>query len=309
MKVLVVHDEVPPGAPPDQQDVLIQVELVREILAADGHDVAVHAFEMSLGPLRTHAPDLVFNLVECVGGDGRLAHLFPAVLETLGLPFTGSSAAGIAVTTDKALTKVVLQAHGIAVPPDFPAGGPRWIVKSRFEEASIGLDDDNVVTADRIEAAIARLAPRLGGSTLVETYIEGREIQVSVLDGPDGPRALPVAEILFDLPPGREHMIGYAAKWDVGSVEYVGTPRTFDVEGIDVERLARQSLLAFEALNLRGYARIDWRVAEDGTPYVLEVNANPCISPDAGFMEACGQAGISQPEAIRAVCARALIGR
>jgi len=309
MKILVVHDEVPPGAPPDQQDVLIQAELVREILVADGHDVAVQAFEMSLEPLRTHAPDLVFNLVECVGGDGRLAHLVPAVLETLGVPFTGSSAAGIAVTTDKALTKVVLRAHGIAVPPDYPAGGPRWIVKSRFEEASIGLDDDNIVTADQIEAAIARLAPRLGGSTIAETYIDGREINVAVLDGADGPRTLPIAEILFELPPGRERMIGYAAKWDVGSVEYVGTPRSCDVEGIDIEKVARQSLVAFEALDLRGYARIDWRIADDGMPYVLEVNANPCISPDAGFMEACLEAGISQPEAIRAICARALIGR
>ena len=308
MKVLVLHDEVPEGAPPDQQDVLIQAELVREILVDDGHDVAVQPFGMSIEPLRHHAPDLVFNLAECVGGDGRLAHLVPAVLEALGVPFTGSGAAGIAVTTDKALTKAVLRAHGIGVAEDWPLGGPRWIVKSRFEEASIGLDDDNIVTADRIEAAIARLAPRLGGSYVAETYIEGREINVSVLDGPDGPRALPIAEILFDLPPGREHVISYAAKWDVGSVEYVGTPRSFDVEGIDAETVARQSLLAFEALGLRGYARIDWRVAEDGTPYVLEVNANPCISPDAGFMEACAQAGITQPEAIRAICARALLG-
>lgn len=308
MKVLVLHDEVPPGAPPDQQDVLIQAALVRKILVADGHDVVVEPFEMSVEPLKVHAPDLVFNLAECVGGDGRLAHLVPAMLETLGLPFTGSSAAAIAVTADKALTKAVLKAHGIAVPEDWPAGGPRWIVKSRFEEASIGLDDDNIVSADEMEAAIARLAPRLGGSFVAETYVDGRELNVSVLEGPKGPRALPIAEILFELPPGRERMVGYAAKWDVGSVEYLGTPRSFHVEGVDLDAVARDSLRAFEALGLRGYARIDWRVAADGSPYVLEVNANPCISPDAGFMEACQKAGVSRPAAIREICARALVG-
>ena len=304
MNVLVLHDEVPEGAPPDQADALVQAELVREVLAGDGHEVTVRPFTLDITGIG--APDLVFNLAESVGGDGRLAHLVPAVLETLGLPFTGSGAAAIAVTADKVLTKAVLSARGLAVPASWPAGGPRWIVKSRFEEASVGIDDDNIVDAAGVEAAIARLAPRLGGSVVTETYVDGRELNVSVLDGPDGPRALPVAEIAFDLPPGRERIVGYAAKWAAGSAEERGTPRTFDVRGLDVDLIARRSVDAFRALDLRGYARVDWRVGADGTPVVLEVNANPCLSPDAGFVAACAQAGITARDAIRAICLRAL---
>lgn len=306
MRVLVLHDVVPDGAPPDQVDAIVQAELVRDVLGSDGHDVRIDAFRLDPGPITRFRPDVVVNLVESVGGDGRLAHLAPALFETLGVPFTGSGSAALAVTTHKRLCKRTLADHGIAVPADWPDGGPRWIVKSLWEHASLGLDDDCIVGADAVEAARARLAPRMGGEVVAETYVDGRELNVSLLETADGVVVLPLAEIAFDLPPGRPRIVGYAAKWSPGSPEWDGTPRTFDVHGLDHARIADLCRRCFDVLHLRGYVRVDLRVADGAEPVVLEVNANPCLAPDAGFAAAVAEGGISLDDAIRAIVARAL---
>lgn len=311
MKVLVLHDVVPPGAPPDQVDALHQAELVREVMTGDGHDVRIEAFTLDPASIVSYGPDVVFNLVESVGGDGRLAHLAPAVLETLGIPFTGSSSAALAVSSHKRLCKRVLAAAGIAVPEDWPNGGPRWIVKSLWEHASVGLDDSCIVGTEEVPAARARLAPRMGGEVVAETYVDGRELNVSLLETDDGLVVLPVAEIRFDLPAGRERIVGYAAKWEPDSVEYGGTERTFDVPDVDLDAVARLCRRTWLALECRGYVRVDLRIPSvdgrpTGPPVVLEVNANPCLSPDAGFAAAVARTGLTLPDAVRAIVSCAL---
>lgn len=313
MKVLVLHDVVADGAPPDQVDALVQAEVVREALAARGHAVVVEAFRLDAGPILAHRPDVIVNLVESVGGDGQLAHLPPALFETLGIPFTGSGAAALAVTTHKRLCKRALAARGLAVPEDWPAGGPRYIVKSLWEHASLGLDDDCLVDHAEVPAAIERLAPRLGGDTVAETYVDGRELNVSLIEIGGEVRVLPIAEIAFALPPGRERIVGYRAKWDPDSAEWDGTPRTFDVPGIDAEAVAALCRRCWDALGLRGYVRVDLRVPADrdgrvcGAPVVLEINANPCLSPDAGFAAALARGGIALEDAIVAIVAAARV--
>lgn len=306
MKVLVLHDVVPPDAPPDQVDALDQAELVREVLSADGHEVVIAAFTLDPSPIVEVGPDLVFNLVESVGGDGRLAHLAPAVLETLGIPFTGSRSSAVAVSSHKRLCKRILAAAGVPVPEDWPRGGPRWIVKSMWEHASIGLDDSCIVGSADVEAARVRLAPQMGGEVVAETFVDGRELNVSLLETEDGVVVLPVAEIRFALPAGRERIVGYAAKWDPESVESVGTIRTFDVEGLDVDAIARLCRRAWIAVDARGYVRVDLRIPEAGPPVVLEVNTNPCLSPDAGFAAAVERGGRTLPDAVRAIVGCAL---
>lgn len=305
MKVLVLHDVVPPDAPPDQQDALVQAEVFRSVLAGDGHEVGVGPFTLDAAEVAARRPDVVVNLVESVGGDGRLCHLAPATFEILGLPFTGSGSAPMAVTCHKRLCKRVLAAHGVRVPADFPHGGPIYIVKSLWEHASVGLADDCVVAAADVEATIGRVRGRQGGEVVAETYVDGRELNVSLLETAGGVLVLPLAEIAFDLPPGRPRIVGYAAKWDEGSVEERGTPRTFDVEGLDraaIEALVRR---VWDVLGLRGYVRVDLRIAPDGTPFVLEVNCNPCLSPDAGFLAAASRAGLSTDAVVRAIIAAA----
>ena len=311
MKVLVLHDVVPPDAPPDQVDALHQAELVRQIMTADGHEVRIEAFSLDPSSIVDYGPDVVFNLVETVGGDGRLAHLAPAVLETLGIPFTGSGSAALAVSSHKRLCKRVLAAAGVEVPDDWPNGGPRWIVKSLWEHASIGLDDSCIVGGDEVAAARERLAPRMGGEVVAETYVDGRELNVSLLETDAGLVVLPIAEIRFRLPPGRANIVGYAAKWTPGSVEWDGTERSFDVPDVDTDAIARLCRRAWVALDCRGYVRVDLRVPTvdgrtSGPPVVLEVNANPCLAADAGFAAAVERGGLTLSEAVRAIVGRAL---
>ena len=312
MRVLVLHDVVPDDAPPDQVDALIQARSFREVLEGDGHTVEVQTFRNDPAPILEFAPDLAVNLVESVEGDGKLLHVAPALLEALGIPFTGSSAAAMVVTTHKRLSKRTLAAFGVPVPEDWPRGGPTYIVKSLYEHASIGLDDSCVVPADQVEAAMARLAPRMGREVVAETFVDGRELNVSMLETLDGVVVMPIAEIAFAMPTGRKRIVGYEAKWIEGSVGWNGTPRTFDVRGIDLTEIEALCRRCWDVLGLRGYVRVDLRIPADadgtvtGPPVVLEINANPCVAPDSGFVAALEQAGWSLADAVRAIVAAAM---
>jgi D-alanine-D-alanine ligase len=304
---VVLHDDVPPDAPPDQLDSLVQRDAVLEALARLGHRAEAVAFGPGLADLQRDEPDVVFNLIESPGGDGRLAHLGPAWLESQRIPFTGSGAAAVALTTDKWLTKLALAARGVPVPADWPAGGPRYIVKSRFEEASVGLADDCVVHAHELPLAADRLRDRLGGSVVIETFVDGRELNLSLLETAEGWRALPPAEIRFvDFEPGKPKIVGYAAKWHEDSPEYRNTPRSFEVEGVDLDRVRAVAISACRGLGLGGHVRVDLRLTPAGEPVVMELNANPCLSPDAGYLAAAARAGLSLDDVVEALIEGAL---
>jgi len=142
----------------------------------------------------------------------------------------------------------------------------------------------------------------LGGACLAEAYIAGRELNLSLLDGADGPELLPPAEIRFDAyPPGKVRVVGYRSKWEEGTFEFANTPRTFEFPAQDAPLLAHLKELALQCwklFGLRGYARVDFRVDGEGRPWILEVNANPCLSPDAGFYAATLQAGLTFPDVL-----------
>jgi D-alanine-D-alanine ligase len=150
-----------------------------------------------------------------------------------------------------------------------------------------------------VEAAIADRTRRYGGQWFAEGYVGGRELNVALIADDGGPRALPVAEIRFDdFPAGKPRIVGYAAKWDGASFEYRHTVRSFAVEPELASRVGSIALECWRLFALDGYARVDFRVDPLGTPYVLEVNANPCLSPDAGFAAALEQAGVDFATAV-----------
>lgn len=306
MKVLVLHDPVPAGAPPELADVLDQVQLVATALEALGHQVQVTPFTHDPSEVLGAAADVVVNLVESVDGDNARMHLGAAFLETLGLPFTGAGATTLAVSTHKLMAKRLLAAQGLRVPEDWPAGGPRYIVKPTSEDASVGIDDGAVVPHDAVAAALAERSARFGPCH-AETYVHGREVNVSILETLDGPRVLPIAEITFDPDAflGRPRLVSYDAKWVPDSADWRGTHRRFDVGDMDTESVSRAALAAWSALRLRGYGRVDMRVDEQGRPVIVEVNANPCLAADAGFMVSAAQAGLSPVDVVGALLARA----
>jgi D-alanine-D-alanine ligase len=305
-KVAILYGAVAADAAPDEQDVLVEVETARAALAALGFAPVILPVTLDLEAARQRLmhlrPVLVFNLVESLEGKGRLIHLAPALLESLGLPFTGSGADAAYVTSNKPLAKRLMRAAGIATPawaepgriPDFD--GP-YIVKSVWEHASIGIEDGSVVTERaRLPALLRKRQRRHGGEWFSEAYIDGREFNLSLLAGESGVELLPPAEMCFvGYPPGKPRIVNYAAKWDDASFEYHATPRRFDFPAADrdlLTRLEETAKACWRLFGLRGYARIDCRIDATGEVQVLEVNINPCLSPDAGFAAAASRAGL-----------------
>ncbi|HEY1615803.1 MAG TPA: hypothetical protein VGF97_19180 [Rhizomicrobium sp.] len=313
MRVLVLHSDVPDGAPPDEIDTLLAAGAVAEALKACGHEVLLAPFrpdpESVATLLAALSPGCVFNLVDSVFGQGNIADLAPAMLELRGVAHTGATAAAIAVAADKPLTKRILRAAGLPTPDwsEPPAwhgvtGGARYVVKSATEDASLGLDDASVVTG--LEAVRARAqwcSARHGGRWFAEAYLPGREFNIAILEHQGVPLVLPAAEMHFrNWQSDRPRIVGYAAKWLPESPESIGTARSFDLqgEGALCDRMAALARDAWQLFGLRGYARVDFRLDGAGGPMILEINPNPCLEPSAGFAAAALEAGISYPQLI-----------
>jgi len=329
MRVAVAYNRVEASGSPDEADVMAQVAAVCAALGRLGHDTCEVPCTLDLTALeralRSFRPQVAFNLVESLGGHARLIHVVPALLDSLRIPYAGSGADAVYVTSHKVLAKQRLAAAGLPTPAwidSRTAGGGEapgkdgWIVKSLWEHASVGLDEDETVlsrTPEDAGRAIARQAQRFGGEWFAERFIEGREFNLSLLTGNDGAQALPPAEIVFDAyPPDKLRIVGYRAKWEPDSYEYTHTLRRFDFPPQDsalLEALKETASACWELFGLGGWARVDFRVDAAGRPWVLEVNANPCLSPDAGFAAALLEAGIDFDAAVEDILRAATGGR
>lgn len=302
---------------PDERDTVATAEAVRQVLVRLGwrsEVVAVGPDLRVLDRVVARRPALVFNLVEALGGDGAQFDRVPARLERSGVRFTGCRAAACRDCLDKTETKRRMRNAGLPTPDwsmagDGFDGGARVIVKSATEHASIGIDSGSVVPAGAAAAEIAARAARHGGRFFAERYVDGREFNLSLLEGPDGLEVLPPAEILFvDFPPDRPRIVDYEAKWLEGAFAYVSTPRRFEFPDRDRRLLRRLEELAravWGLFRLNGYARVDFRVDGAGRPWILEVNTNPCLAPDAGFFAAAERAGLDYDAMIARVVSAA----
>ena len=304
-KVALVYDAQAEIGRPDSSDTLIEAREIAAALGTLGFDTATVPVGLDLAAversLRELEPQVVFNLVESLEGRGQLVHVVPALLESLDMPFTGCSSVALGATSDKLAAKALLAAAEIATPPVFGSrgGAGPWIVKAVSEHASLGIDDSSVVRGEQVEQVLAARRAEFGGRWFAEQFVAGRELNVAVIAAPNGPRALPVAEIRFDgFPADKPAIVGYAAKWDEASFEYRNTVRSFAVEPGLASRAERLALACWQLFALDGYARVDFRVDGSGMLYVLEVNANPCLSTDAGFAAALEQAGVGYVGAI-----------
>ena len=304
-RILLLHDAFADATRPDATDTLLEAQAIARTLGDLGYDTSIEPVRRDPAPLErllfVLRPHAVVNLVESLDGQGQLIHAVPARLELLGVPFTGCTASALAATSDKLLAKRRLAAAGIRTPSVFgtvPDDGP-WIVKSVWEHASLGIDDSSVVRAASVPRVVEARRAEFGGDWFAERFVPGRELNVAAIVAPDGVRVLPVAEIRFEgYPAAKPSIVGYAAKWRADSFEYRHTVRTFAVERELAARAERLALDCWDLFALTGYARVDLRIDQDGTPWVLEVNANPCLSPDAGFAAALATAGLAYSTAI-----------
>ena len=324
LRIAVLHGAMLHGATldrPDEVDTLRTAEAVRGALEALGHAaelVHVGGDMVALEALATRRPDLVFNLVEAIDGDGALAAEVPPALDRSGVAYTGCGARATRRCLAKPDMKRALAAAGLPTPAWSPTGEgldhlPQVIVKAVAEHASLGLDAGSVVPGVRAAAEVARRTDRLGMPHFAEEYVDGREFNLALLAGPGGPEVLPPAETLFvGYPPDRPRIVDYEAKWAEGSYAYDNTPRRFafgDEDRALIDELKALALRCWSLFELSGYARVDFRVDRGGRPTVLEVNTNPCIAPDAGFFAAATEAGLTYEAMVGRIVDAALAAR
>lgn len=319
MLIAIVYND--PGDSASDLDVLVQLDNVSRALSACGHHCISVACTLDLERLRQIivglGVDCVFNLVESLGGTDRLAGLVPQLLEATGIPYTGSA---ILQTTDKVMVKRILRRNGLPTPDwvtddSADLAGGRFIIKPRYEHASVGIDDSAVVHVTDGQALLSKLRKRTkktGLTLFAERFVEGREFNIAAIADETGkPHILNPAEIDFsEFPKAKPRIVGYSAKWIETSFEYRATPRIFRFPPEDQALLGRLRLLSetvWDLFQLRGYARVDFRVDADGNPFILEVNANPCLSPDAGFAAALAESNLTFEEAMSRIVSSAML--
>jgi D-alanine-D-alanine ligase len=279
--------------------------------------VGVRSYDQLPEVLAGADESVVFNLVEGFSAHAERANFVPAVCAAFGKACTGNSTPGLLLSLDKWQSKVLLEGAGLPVPQArlIPVGqrsprGELWpgpyIVKPVGADASEGIDCDSVVPdAGRVlRQAVARVHERFRQAALVEQYVEGRELNVSVLWRGAEPEVLPLAEIDFSaFGSDRPRIVGYEAKWLMGTFEYHHTPRILPapLPARVARRVRDLSVAACRSLGCTDYCRVDMRLGQNLRPYILEVNANPDISPDAGFAAALEAAHISYHDFVRIV--------
>ncbi len=306
---------------PDEADTIVTARAVSAALQRLGYQSEIIRIGLDLGQLSglaSRRPLMLFNLVEALDGDSALAHLVPATLDHFGLCYTGSGVEPHHLTLTKTAAKQKMTVAGLPTPKWSLDGwgfapGEKVIVKSQTEHASLGIDSGSVVTAENAWREILAREQRFGGPFFAEAYIAGREFNLSLLETGEGVQVLPHAEILFvDFPEDRPQIVDYDAKWNPQTAAYVSTPRCFESSLQDRalhDELQRLALAAWDLFSLRGYARVDFRVDAAGRPSILEVNLNPCLALDAGFVAAAERAGLDYDAVIAAIVAAAATRR
>jgi D-alanine-D-alanine ligase len=317
VRVTICHQSTLGHGRADELDVLEQVKVVDEALSNAGARVTVLPCSLDLSEvarvLRAGAPDLVFNLVESLDGRGELIAVVPGLLDALEIPYTGAPAEALFLTSNKSLARLRMGYLGLPIAKaTSDTSVSRFIVKSVWEHASHGLDAGSVVPLEEVENEISVRERQFGGRFFAEAYVDGREFNVALLGGAGDAVVLPIAEMVFNgYPPELPKVVDYGAKWDPESFGYKHTQRRFldrTAEPQLYTRLEEFAQRCWKGFELEGYARVDFRVDGDSI-VVVDVNANPCLSPDAGYAAALERAHVSFEAAIELIVEAALARR
>ncbi|MDR1726367.1 MAG: ATP-grasp domain-containing protein [Acidobacteriota bacterium] len=281
-----------------------------------------------IGELKGLAPKFVFNLLEEIDGDCGMEMAAAGLLELMQIPFTGSDSFSLGLALRKYHAKLALDAAGVPVPRGVlcapgdedalsSSGGALrlpLIVKPVREDASLGVNSDSVCRRpEEVRRQVGYVHEVYRQEALVEEYIDGREFNVSVIGGTgpgdEAPEVLAIAEIDFSgMPEEEPKIVSYRAKWDEGSPMYRSTtpvcpaPLSRRQEGL-IKEIAIQS---YQVIGCRDYGRVDMRMDAEGSPYVLEVNPNPDLAPEAGFARAVRASGRTYQDVVLGICRAAM---
>lgn len=277
--------------------------------------------DIALPRLMVRKYDIVFNIAEGMRGASRESQ-FPAVLEMLGIPYTGSGPLTLATALDKARTKEVLAHHGIRVAgfttsedtqatlakllpnADYPI-----VVKPLSEGSSKGVKNSSFVKNEaELRAEINRIKEDYDQPAIIEEFLPGREFTVAVLGNGANARVLPIVEIkLSELPPEANGIYSYEAKWI-----YDVTDNPLDIFSCPAELTSELQrditdtvLKTYRVLDCRDWSRIDVRLDKNGNSNIIEVNPLPGILPkiedNSCFPKAARTAGMNYNQTMLAV--------
>jgi D-alanine-D-alanine ligase len=304
----------------DQKDVASVLDSAREVQAC----LRARGMEACIVPVRepndfrwlprVRRADLVFNLCEGIGGVSRFEDYVVNTLELTGVPYTGCRPWAVSVCHRKHVANTLLARAGVPVPRFALAQGNRIpgdltlpvIVKPAAEDASVGIDAGSVCTTKKaLKKRLAEMSEQWE-EVVVQEFVAGREFNIGFV----GDRSLPLAELCFDnMPEGSWPILTYAAKWEQGSPEDLGSVPVCPAEvGAEAtRRLVAAARQAWEELcGAEGYGRVDLRMDDAGQPYVLEVNPNPDISDAAGLSRMAKVHGWNYEELIHRLVDEAL---
>lgn len=316
-KITVIYnsvDEASPIIPPDRrvadQDTVL---MAKDIAKALEKNFSVDLIEIPFTNPQEAASiktDLVFNLCEGVGWDYACKVI--EALDSAGIPYIGANSVNYRIGSDKALLKEFLNRNNLPTPKGQFFDGPNQklnprlkfplIVKPELEHGSVGITQESVVgNEDELRAQLKNVLDNYGESAVAEEYIDGRELQLTLVGNGSGLSILPIKEILFVNGLSQKwHVVTFNAKWDEESAEYKATPSVCPVEDLEPEEretLENLGKEVFERTECQDYTRIDVRYdGKNKTPYILDVNPNPDISPDTAVAKAAAIYGWDYPE-------------
>jgi D-alanine-D-alanine ligase len=281
-------------------------------LRARGHELMLIEVHDDLTPIRQaldeFKPKVAFNLLEAFDDVVVFDQNVVSYLELLRVPYTGCNPRGMTLSRDKALARKLLAYHRIPH-PDFtvvPVGRkpvlPRrltypLIVKSLTYEASAGISQASVVAnEEQLSRRVRFIHDSLLTPAIVEQYVDGRELYVGVL-GNHRLRVFPVWEMTFDKMQGDNWRIATErVKWNVNYQKRHGIDTAEAVLPAEsAARIQHIAKRAYRALELSGYARIDFRLDAAGQPYVIEANPNPQLAREEDFAQSAAKAGVDYP--------------
>ena len=312
MRIALLFDGASALSPSPDMLILETVEAIETALTNEGNTVVRVPVLLDgkwIDRVKRGRFDVAFNMCEGIDGVAELEPPVIGVLELFGIPYTGGSSYTTTMCLRKHVVNALLSHSGLPVPPwltlrrgsrvgsvGYPA-----IVKPAAEDASIGVEQRSIVRSARMLKSRVEAMLMSFDEVIVQRYVEGRELNVGIV----GDMVLPIAEIDFTtMRKGLWPIVTYRSKWDTGSEEDLGSIPKCPAElparvANEVRRVARE---AWQLVGGQGYGRVDMRLDPNGQPWILEVNANPDIAPDAGLARMAKVAGIDYATLVRTIC-------
>lgn len=272
-----------------------------------------------ISELNRISPNVILNFVEAVEGISDYESYVAGIYDLMEYSYTGSGPLSLSNSLNKSRAKNIFQSFGIRTPDfitvgnetaddilkdfqlDFPV-----ILKLNSEDASIGISENSVVyNKDSLKKHLNYLFDTYSQDIIIEEYISGRELNVSIL----GSNVLPFSEISFDnIDKDLPEIVTYEAKWSPESSYYKGTSPICPAEISEslAKRISGMAVNASNSLGCRDYVRVDFRISNSNVPYVIEVNPNPDISLDSGFVRSAASAGISYGSLLKEIVSFAI---